>query len=443
MRPWCAVALLACAVPRGGRASFVAIDPSAHAARLGDDYEWAVRSVPFAELAADDDVVAAFYYRWRVLRKHVTWTGAPDGYVITEFLREVSWAGLHNTIPAAAGHHLREARWLRNATAASDYARFWFCGHGRGARELHELDRPRGVGAVGARGRRGAARRRRARPARRAVPRDVPRQVPARDHAARRRRRAAPVLVAGRRPRRDGGLDLGAGLPADDRERDVGRGGRDRAHGRAAAGEREPRRRVRGVGQLLEGGRARAVERGARLVRRRAHRDAGRRRAWRDALPAARRRRPRRARPRRRRRRGGRAGRARRLRHRGRARHGERDGRRARAARVRAVVLRGPAHRAPTTTRARRADRPARDVGSALRRGRVRGAVGAHDRRAAARVLQLLVGARRHVEPELVVVRDGARAEGARERAAARRRRRPRRRPRDARARASTRARPP
>ena len=88
---WCAVALLACAVPRGGRASFVAIDPSAHAARLGDDYEWAVRSVPFVELAADDDVVAAFYYRWRVLRKHVAWTGAPDGYVITEFLREVSW----------------------------------------------------------------------------------------------------------------------------------------------------------------------------------------------------------------------------------------------------------------------------------------------------------------------------------------------------------------
>ena len=130
MRPWCAVALLACAVPRGGRASFVAIDPSVHAARLGDDYEWAVRSVPFVELAADDDVVAAFYYRWRVLRKHVTWTGAPDGYVITEFLREVSWAGLHNTIPAAAGHHLREARWLRNATAASDYARFWFAGTG-------------------------------------------------------------------------------------------------------------------------------------------------------------------------------------------------------------------------------------------------------------------------------------------------------------------------
>ena len=45
-------ALLACCASRGGHA-FVAIDPSAHAARLGDDYEWAVRSVPFVELAAD------------------------------------------------------------------------------------------------------------------------------------------------------------------------------------------------------------------------------------------------------------------------------------------------------------------------------------------------------------------------------------------------------
>mmetsp|Transcript_26459 Transcript_26459/g.94347 ORF Transcript_26459/g.94347 Transcript_26459/m.94347 type:complete len:493 (+) Transcript_26459:293-1771(+) len=62
--------------------------------------------------------------RWRVLRKHVVWTDA--GYVITEFLPTVSWAGVHNTIPAAAGHHIAEAQWLADSRVGKDYAKFWF-----------------------------------------------------------------------------------------------------------------------------------------------------------------------------------------------------------------------------------------------------------------------------------------------------------------------------
>ena len=31
-----------------------------------------------------------------------------DGFVLTEFAPYVSWSGLHNTIPAAAGHHVLE-----------------------------------------------------------------------------------------------------------------------------------------------------------------------------------------------------------------------------------------------------------------------------------------------------------------------------------------------
>ena len=40
------------------------------------------------------------------------------------------WAGKFNSISAAAGHHLAEARWLRNPQYAEDYARFWFRGGG-------------------------------------------------------------------------------------------------------------------------------------------------------------------------------------------------------------------------------------------------------------------------------------------------------------------------
>ena len=70
------------------------------------------------------DVEAAFYYRWREYRKHLNNT--PDGWVVTEFLPNVPWAGKDNTIPAAAGHHIAEGRWIHNATYLDDYITFWF-----------------------------------------------------------------------------------------------------------------------------------------------------------------------------------------------------------------------------------------------------------------------------------------------------------------------------
>ena len=66
----------------------------------------------------------AYYYRWRAFRKHVKWTDG-DGWVMTEFLPYVSWAGRHNTIPAAAGHHITEARWLHDQAVGDDYTKFW------------------------------------------------------------------------------------------------------------------------------------------------------------------------------------------------------------------------------------------------------------------------------------------------------------------------------
>ena len=45
--------------------------------------------------------------------------------MMTEFLPYVSWAGRHNTIPAAAGHHITEARWLHDQAVGDDYTKFW------------------------------------------------------------------------------------------------------------------------------------------------------------------------------------------------------------------------------------------------------------------------------------------------------------------------------
>ncbi len=100
-----------------------------------DDDELYVNSIPNSEAekfmlenvplfeCPDEDITATYYFRWWTFRKHVEKT--PDGFVITEFMPKVEWAGKYNTIACPAAHQIREARWLRNGAIAADYARFW------------------------------------------------------------------------------------------------------------------------------------------------------------------------------------------------------------------------------------------------------------------------------------------------------------------------------
>ena len=100
-----------------------------------DDDELYVNSIPNSEAGKfmlenvplfecpDEDITATYYFRWWTFRKHVEKT--PDGFVVTEFMPKVEWAGKYNTIACPAAHQIREARWLRNGAIAADYARFW------------------------------------------------------------------------------------------------------------------------------------------------------------------------------------------------------------------------------------------------------------------------------------------------------------------------------
>jgi hypothetical protein len=74
----------------------------------------------------DKELEKTYYFRWWTFRKHIKNT--PDGFVITEFLPDVSWAGKHNTISCPAGHHFYEGRWLHDSSYLQDYANFWFKG---------------------------------------------------------------------------------------------------------------------------------------------------------------------------------------------------------------------------------------------------------------------------------------------------------------------------
>ena len=86
-------------------------------------WEWLQQNIPFFE-CGDKDLEEMYYFRWWTFRKHIKKT--PEGFVITEFLAEVPWAGEFNTLSDSAAHHFYEGRWLRDHRYLADYGRFWF-----------------------------------------------------------------------------------------------------------------------------------------------------------------------------------------------------------------------------------------------------------------------------------------------------------------------------
>ena len=92
---------------------------------------WLASQIPRLD-CPDQDIEEIYYFRWWTFRKHLKHT--PQGWVVTEFLPDVPWAGRYNTIACAAGHHLYEGRWLQDTGPLLDYARFWY----RGGGALHD-----------------------------------------------------------------------------------------------------------------------------------------------------------------------------------------------------------------------------------------------------------------------------------------------------------------
>ncbi len=84
-------------------------------------------NIPYFD-CPDKELEKTYYFRWWTFRKHIKRTD--DGFVITEFLPNVPWAGKHNTINCPAGHHFYEGRWIQNQEYLEDYANFWFKGGG-------------------------------------------------------------------------------------------------------------------------------------------------------------------------------------------------------------------------------------------------------------------------------------------------------------------------
>jgi hypothetical protein len=86
-------------------------------------WSWLEANVPRFS-CPDRDLEEIYWFRWWTFRKHLRRTA--DGWIVTEFLPDVPWAGKHNSINCPAGHHFREGRWIRNPEYLDDYAIFWF-----------------------------------------------------------------------------------------------------------------------------------------------------------------------------------------------------------------------------------------------------------------------------------------------------------------------------
>ena len=86
-------------------------------------WDWMQQNVPLFE-CPDQEIEQTYFFRWWTYRKHLRQT--PDGFVVTEFLPNVPWAGKDNTISCPAGHHFYEGRWIADPQYLEDYATFWF-----------------------------------------------------------------------------------------------------------------------------------------------------------------------------------------------------------------------------------------------------------------------------------------------------------------------------
>ncbi len=80
---------------------------------------------------SDETLTEIFAFRLWTYRKHLKRT--PEGFVITEFLPDVPWAGPYNAIVCPVGHHINEGRWLSDRTYIKDDIRHFTRGAGREA----------------------------------------------------------------------------------------------------------------------------------------------------------------------------------------------------------------------------------------------------------------------------------------------------------------------
>ena len=93
--------------------------------------QWYKDNVPFVD-TPDANINGVYYYRWSTHKRALRYTAAGAGYIATEYDNPVWYSGAnsYSGLPDAAGYHILDGRWLRNATYMDDYINYWVRGAG-------------------------------------------------------------------------------------------------------------------------------------------------------------------------------------------------------------------------------------------------------------------------------------------------------------------------
>lgn len=87
---------------------------------------WFEKNIPYFD-CDDEQIKQIYYFRWLLYRNNIRKiTDEWNGFIITEFLPNVWWSGLYNSISCPAGHHYYEGRWIRDEKYLDSYSDFWF-----------------------------------------------------------------------------------------------------------------------------------------------------------------------------------------------------------------------------------------------------------------------------------------------------------------------------
>ncbi len=87
---------------------------------------WFQKNIPYFD-CDDEELLQIYYYRWLTYRNNIRKiTDEWNGFIISEFLPNVWWSGLYNSISCPAGHHYYEGRWIRDTKYLDSYSDFWF-----------------------------------------------------------------------------------------------------------------------------------------------------------------------------------------------------------------------------------------------------------------------------------------------------------------------------
>ena len=93
-------------------------------------------NIPYIDIP-DTQIQDVYYYRWSSIVRHLRYTTPGTGYILTEFVQPVGYAQALNTIDAAAGHQIDEARWLRGKFYNDDYIMVYTRGPGNTTQYTH------------------------------------------------------------------------------------------------------------------------------------------------------------------------------------------------------------------------------------------------------------------------------------------------------------------